>query len=63
MKPLILQGDHHQWVHPLIHGFFGQSSLTMHGRQFRITVIARRSRYFAGTRYLKRGVNMQGQYV
>ena len=31
------------------------------GHVFAISVIARRSRHFAGTRFLKRGVNEQGQ--
>ena len=32
----------------------------MFGRQLTITLIARRSRHFAGTRYRKRGLNPQG---
>jgi len=30
---------------------------SLFGRQITITLIARRSRYFAGTRYRKRGIN------
>ena len=29
------------------------------GEEIRLTVIARRSRHFAGTRYLKRGISKQ----
>jgi hypothetical protein len=31
-----------------------------YGRIIQITLISRRSRFFAGTRFLKRGVNEQG---
>ncbi|MCO5568717.1 hypothetical protein L7F22_022420 [Adiantum nelumboides] len=34
--------------------------MSIFGRVFAITLIARRSRHFAGTRYLKRGVNDKG---
>ncbi|KAL8149161.1 hypothetical protein AgCh_006245 [Apium graveolens] len=34
---------------------------TFSGRNFKLTLIARRSRHYAGTRYLKRGVNEKGQ--
>jgi hypothetical protein len=34
-----------------------QSELTVLGRVIFVTLIARRSRHFAGARYLKRGVN------
>uniref|UniRef100_A0A0A0LT62 SAC domain-containing protein n=1 Tax=Cucumis sativus TaxID=3659 RepID=A0A0A0LT62_CUCSA len=34
--------------------------LSIFGRDFTITLISRRSRHFAGTRYLKRGVNDRG---
>ncbi len=44
---------------PLLHGFWQQRSLSIYGRIIRVTLIARRSRHFAGTRYRKRGVNKQ----
>eukprot|EP00951_Prasinocladus_malaysianus_P040499 scaffold466466_cov51-Prasinocladus_malaysianus.AAC.1 len=47
------------WVLPLIHGFWQQRSLSVFGKILRVTLIARRSRHFAGTRYRKRGVNKQ----
>lgn len=50
----------HCWLVPLIHGFFEQHTATQFGRMLTISLIARRSRHFAGTRYLKRGVNDKG---
>ncbi|KVI11483.1 Synaptojanin, N-terminal, partial [Cynara cardunculus var. scolymus] len=35
--------------------------LSISGRDFRLTLISRRSRHYAGTRYLKRGVNEKGR--
>lgn len=49
------------WVIPLIHGFWQQRSLSLFGRSLTVTLIARRSKHFAGTRYRKRGVNFKGQ--
>ncbi|KAF9511296.1 hypothetical protein BS47DRAFT_1395206 [Hydnum rufescens UP504] len=45
------------WVLPLIYGHVDQAKLTVLGRVIFVTLIARRSRHFAGARYLKRGVN------
>jgi hypothetical protein len=50
-----------QWVMPIIHGAFVQRKLYDYGRTLNITLLARRSRHFAGTRYLKRGVSEQGK--
>ncbi|XP_035539171.1 phosphoinositide phosphatase SAC2-like isoform X2 [Juglans regia] len=49
------------WTVALVHGFFKQVKLSVPGRDFKLTLIARRSRCFAGTRYLKRGVNDKGR--
>ncbi|GMI94942.1 suppressor of actin 4 [Hibiscus trionum] len=49
------------WTVALVYGFFKQASLSVPGREFKLTLIARRSRYYAGTRYLKRGVNEKGR--
>ncbi|CAM8991141.1 unnamed protein product [Rhodiola kirilowii] len=49
------------WTVALVHGFFKQATLPISGREFKITLIARRSRHYAGTRYLKRGVNEKGR--
>ncbi|XP_027338641.1 phosphoinositide phosphatase SAC3-like isoform X2 [Abrus precatorius] len=56
--------DHLQntiWTVALVYGFFKQDTLTISGREFILTLIARRSRHFAGTRYLRRGVNEKGR--
>ncbi|KGN63262.2 phosphoinositide phosphatase SAC1 isoform X2 [Cucumis sativus] len=48
------------WTIALVHGHFKQVRLSIFGRDFTVTLISRRSRHFAGTRYLKRGVNDRG---
>nr|CAG8548043.1 11010_t:CDS:10 [Entrophospora candida] len=48
------------WILPIINGFVDQSKISIFGRNIFVTLIARRSRYFAGARFLKRGVNDQG---
>ncbi|GAA5926528.1 hypothetical protein JCM3775_001042 [Rhodotorula graminis] len=48
------------WILPLIHGFVDQKKLAVFGRTVYVTLIARRSRHFAGARFLRRGVNDQG---
>ena len=49
------------WQMPIIHGAFVQRKLNDYGRSLNVILLARRSRHFAGTRYLKRGVNEQGK--
>ena len=48
------------WIVSLVHGSFGQQRCSIFGKTITLTLIARRSRHFAGTRYLKRGVNDSG---
>ncbi|KAF7323248.1 Polyphosphoinositide phosphatase [Mycena chlorophos] len=48
------------WILPLVHGHVDQAKLTVLGRVIFVTLIARRSRHYAGARYLKRGVNDEG---
>ena len=48
------------WCVPLIHGFVDQATLSVYGRTVHISIIARRSRFFAGARFLKRGANDLG---
>ncbi|TRY78581.1 hypothetical protein TCAL_11221 [Tigriopus californicus] len=48
------------WVIHIIYGFIDQSNISVYGRPILLTLIARRSRKFAGTRFLKRGANFQG---
>ncbi|XP_022875965.1 phosphoinositide phosphatase SAC1 isoform X1 [Olea europaea var. sylvestris] len=49
------------WTIALVHGNFKQVRLSIFGRDFSIALVSRRSRHFAGTRYLKRGVNDHGR--
>lgn len=51
---------HPDWLLYIIHGFIGQSSINVFGRAIYVTLIARRSSRYAGTRFLKRGANFQG---
>jgi len=51
----------YHWIMPIIHGAYIQKTVTDYGRCLNIALIARRSRHFAGTRYLKRGVSEQGK--
>lgn len=50
----------YDWCLPVIHGYIDQAALSIYGRTVYITVIARRSRQFAGARFLKRGANDLG---
>jgi hypothetical protein len=49
------------WLNPIMHGSFVQRRVNDYGRTLDIVLLARRSRHFAGTRYLKRGVSEQGK--
>ncbi|KAL0699609.1 hypothetical protein Bca4012_055731 [Brassica carinata] len=48
------------WTVALVYGFFQQTKCLVSDENFILTVIARRSRRYAGTRYLRRGVNDEG---
>ncbi|RMZ91892.1 hypothetical protein DV736_g842, partial [Chaetothyriales sp. CBS 134916] len=49
------------WCLTIVHGYVDQSSLSVYwGRVVYVTIIARRSCFFAGARYLKRGTNDRG---
>ncbi|KIW00504.1 uncharacterized protein PV09_08024 [Verruconis gallopava] len=50
----------YDWCVPIIHGYIEQASLDVFGRRVYMSVIARRSRFFAGARFLKRGSNDVG---
>ncbi|XP_076885758.1 phosphoinositide phosphatase SAC2-like [Bidens hawaiensis] len=49
------------WTVQLVYGYFKQVKLSIGEKDFWLTLIARRSRHYAGTRYLKRGVNEKGR--
>ncbi|XP_014488614.1 PREDICTED: polyphosphoinositide phosphatase isoform X2 [Dinoponera quadriceps] len=51
---------HPDWILYIIHGFIGQSNVSIFGRSMYVTIIARRSNKYAGTRFLKRGANFDG---
>ncbi|XP_030749376.1 polyphosphoinositide phosphatase [Sitophilus oryzae] len=51
---------HPNWILFITHGFIGQSNISVYGRALYLTLIARRSSKYAGTRFLKRGANFQG---
>lgn len=52
--------DPYRWCLPIIHGYVDQAKMSVYGRMVYITIIARRSRFFAGARFLKRGANDLG---
>lgn len=70
IKELNIPLEHHiksknvsidQWIVPIVYGFLKQKTIRlMTGYTFKYTLIARRSRLFAGTRYLRRGVDIHG---
>lgn len=61
LRPVIqVLPDAFDWFVPITHGFIDQAKISVSGRSVLITIIARRSHYFAGARFLKRGVNDQG---
>eukprot|EP01080_Neovahlkampfia_damariscottae_P009018 gene9018-1117_t len=49
-----------QYLIPIVHGSISQKTINLHGKKVSLVLIGRRSRYFAGTRYLKRGINDHG---
>lgn len=51
---------HPDWLLFVIHGFVGQADICVFGRPIYLTLIARRSKKFAGTRFLKRGASLEG---
>ncbi|KAG8230623.1 hypothetical protein J437_LFUL004535 [Ladona fulva] len=51
---------HPDWILYVVHGFVGQSNISVFGRPIYVTLIARRSNKYAGTRFLKRGANFDG---
>jgi hypothetical protein len=52
--------DKSYWLVPLIHGFFEQKTVRFASKLFSVTLLARRSRHHAGTRYNKRGLSPTG---
>ena len=52
---------HHDWILNIIHGFVDQANISVYGSPILLTLVARRSCRFAGTRFLKRGANYKGK--
>lgn len=48
------------WVIPFIHGYISQLNFEDLNKRCSVILISRRSRFYAGTRYLKRGINNLG---
>ncbi|KAK2719450.1 polyphosphoinositide phosphatase-like isoform X2 [Artemia franciscana] len=51
---------HSDWQIFMTHGFVGQSNVSVFGKPYFLTLIARRSNKYSGTRFLKRGSNYKG---
>ena len=62
LRPLqtALRDCNSPWILPCIHGYLSQMVFNVYGRKIHLILVARRSRYFAGTRYLKRGISEEG---
>lgn len=54
---------HSEWLLYIMHGFIGQSNVSIFGRSVYVTLIARRSNRYAGTRFLKRGANCSVSFL
>lgn len=61
LKPLLerFEGTM-EWCLSLIYGFIDQSKIAVFGNPVYVTLIARRSHYFAGARFYKRGTTKEG---
>ena len=62
LRPALeVMNNTYDWCLSIVHGYVDQAALSVYwGRTVYITIIARRSRFFAGARYLKRGANDMG---
>ena len=50
-----------KWVMPFVHGNVDFMNFEAQGHKITLLLIARRSRHYAGTRYLRRGINQEGR--
>lgn len=60
LQPATDQNISSDWFVNIIHGFIRQVHIDVYGKPIYITLIARRSNLYAGTRFLKRGCNVKG---
>lgn len=58
LKP-VMSILHLDWILHIVHGFVDQCNVSVYGRSLYLTLIARRSNKYAGTRFLKRGANFE----
>eukprot|EP01132_Coremiostelium_polycephalum_P008426 gene8426-10345_t len=61
LENLVGQCQTWYWVLPIIHGFYVQDKIDIFGKGLDLILIARRSRHYAGARFLKRGINENGK--
>ncbi|WIA12381.1 hypothetical protein OEZ85_012427 [Tetradesmus obliquus] len=59
-RPLRVAIQSGRWTLPLVHGYWEQRQVSVFGRALTLTLLARRSRHFAGTRFRKRGLSSAG---
>lgn len=50
-----------KWTLKIIHGYVGYQIIELPCAKLTLALIARRSAKYAGTRFLKRGVNSEGE--
>ena len=60
IKPFYNKLEDKRWIVPVIYGYCGSSNFSFEEHNCTICVIARRSRKYAGTRYMKRGIDKHG---
>lgn len=61
LSPFLQRPGWQHWCLCVIHGFFAYTKCSSFGFSFEVVLVARRSRFYAGTRYRKRGLNVDGQ--
>ncbi|KAF6261283.1 SAC domain-containing protein [Scenedesmus sp. NREL 46B-D3] len=59
-RPLRAAIQSGRWSVPLVYGYWEQRQVSVFGRSLTLTLLARRSRHYAGTRFRKRGLSSQG---
>jgi hypothetical protein len=59
LTDLVRSKIHHDWILNIIHGFVDQANISIYGSPILLTLVARRSNRYAGTRFLKRGANFK----
>ena len=60
LQPLLHATDNIGLIIPIINGSVCQRNILLDGRTISLLIISRRSRFYAGPRYLKRGINIFG---